>query len=301
MPLKPAESCTLVVGSDSLIGGALMAHLQRAGQPVIGTTRRRAQVDSTHVYLDLLDVVNGWGCPTPISLAVVCAGVTSIESCTRDAAATARVNVFAVFALIEQLVAAGTFVIYLSSNAIFDGSVPFCPPDTPPSPLTEYGRQKAEAERMISQWKTEVAIVRLAKVLSPKNALLFSWAEALSDGKVIHPFSDMYLAPVPLSCVVSTLRLIGDLRLPGVLQLSGQRDLSYSEAASLVGNLCGAPAGLIQPIAASQSDRYSAPVPANTTLNIDRLRTVLGIEPPDVRWTVQTALTRPPYMYAGHG
>lgn len=31
------------------------------------------------------------------------------------------------------------------------------------------------------------------------------------------------------------------------------------------------------------------PIPAHTTLSIDRLRSALGIGPPDVRWTIEEA------------
>ena len=282
----------LIVGSDSLIGGALMAHLQRAGERVVGMTRRRETVDESRLYLDLSEDVEGWRCPWPVAVAVVCAGVTKLDACRRDPAATARVNVQGVSALIKNLVARDAFVIYLSSNQVFDGSVPYCPPDDPVSPMTEYGRQKAEAERQISQWGGSIAIVRFTKVLRPTVLLFSTWTEALRNGGTIQPFSDMYMAPVPLSCAVSVLRLVTDLRLPGILQVSGESDISYAEAARLGARMLGVDPNLVQPVEAAQSGRYTEPVPANTTLNIDRLRSTLGIEPPDVQWTVETAFVK---------
>ena len=293
MPMEDARPVTLIVGSDSLIGGALMAHLQRTGERVVGTTRRREAVDESRLYLDLSKDVEGWQCPWPVAVAVVCAGVTKLDTCRRNPVVTARVNVLGVSALVKNLVARGAFVIYLSSNQVFDGSVPYRPPDHPVSPVTEYGRQKAEAERQISQWGDSVAIVRFTKVLGPTIPLFSEWSEALRKGEIIQPFSDMYMAPVPLSCAVSVLRFVADLRLPGILQVSGNRDVSYAEAAHLGARILGVDTSLVQPVEASQSGRYTGLVPANTTLNIERLKSVLGIEPPDVQLTVEMAFVKP--------
>ena len=270
-----------------------MAHLQRAGERVVGTTKRPEAVDESHLYLDLSEDMEGWQCPWPIAVAVVCAGVTKLGTCRRDPAATAQVNVQGVSALVKNLVARDAFVIYLSSNQVFDGSVPHRLPDDPISPVTEYGRQKAEAERRISQWGDSVAIVRFTKVLGPTVPRFSAWLEALRNGETIQAFSDMYIAPVPLSCAVSVLRLVGDRRLSGILQVSGGSDISYAEAAHLGARMLGVNPSLVQPVEASRSGRYTEPVPANTTLNIDRLRSALGIVPPDVKWTVETAFVKP--------
>ena len=284
---------TLVVGSDSLIGKALMAHLNRAGSRVLGTTRRYEQVDDIHLYLDLAKNVNDWQCPFPVKVAVVCAGVTNLDMCRHNPIASASTNVEGLSALVKNLVNSGAFVIYLSTNQVFDGTVPYRKTDDPLSPITEYGRQKAEAELRISAFADSVAIVRLTKVLGQNHMLFSAWAGAMQKGEAIQPFADMVIAPIPLSCVVSVIRLLADRRLSGIFHVSGERDISYAEAAFLGAELLGADSCLIQPVNASQSGHYTEVVPAHTTLNIDSLRFALGIEPPDVRWTVKMAYMKP--------
>lgn len=296
--MKDTVPATLIVGSDSLIGRALSAHLQRAGERVVATTRRRDAEDKFHLYLDLSKDVEGWQCSWPITVAVICAGVTKLDACKRDPEATARVNVQGVSTLVKNLVASGTFVIYLSTNQVFDGSIPHRHPDDLHSPITEYGRQKTEVERRISQWGDSVAIVRFTKIIGPNIPLFSVWVEALRKDEAIQPFSDMFMAPVPLSCAISVLRLIADRRLPGILQVSGASDISYMEAAHFGARLLGADPSLVQPISASQSGHYAEPLPAHTSLNVDRLRTTLGMGPPDVWWTIEMAFTKP-YVLAG--
>ena len=116
MPVR-SERVTLVVGSDSLIGSALITELRDAGQTVVGTTRRQEAVDSSNLYLDLSEQVVEPELPSPVSVAILCAGVTSLEACRLDLDATARVNVDAVPALAKELVARGAFVVRPRPNA----------------------------------------------------------------------------------------------------------------------------------------------------------------------------------------
>ncbi len=51
--------------------------------------------------------------------------------------------------LIKRLVAVGIFVVFISSNAVFDGTIPFVRADQPVNPKTAYGRQKAAAEEAL--------------------------------------------------------------------------------------------------------------------------------------------------------
>jgi dTDP-4-dehydrorhamnose reductase len=264
-----------------------MDHWRRAGVPVVGTTRRQEALDESHVYLDLSEDVTEWRCPWPVSVVVLCAAETKLDACRRDPVGTARVNVEAVSVLVKNLVAQGAFVIYLSSNRVFDGSVPHCKPDAPISPVTEYGRQKAETERLISQWGVSVAIVRFTKILGAATPLFCAWGRALKNGDRIHPPSDIYMSPVPLTCAVSVLRLVGDLRLPGILQVSGSCDVSYADAARFGARLLKADSSLVQPVEVSTSGSLLEPEPAYTALNIDRLKATLGIVPPDVEWTIE--------------
>ena len=283
-----SEPINLIVGSDSFIGGALMAQLQRVGKQVVGTTRRSECVDECHIYLDILEDVETWSCPWSVAVAVICAGVTKLEACRRDPLTSARVNVERISALVKNLVAKGAFVVYLSTNQVFDGSVPHRLPNDPLSPVTEYGRQKAEAERRISQWKDSVSILRLSKVFGKEVPLFREWVLKLRQQKLIHPFQDMAMAPVPASTVVTVIQLIVENRVNGIMQVSGNRDVSYAEAAILGTKSLGFDKGLIQPINSTEGGDFQERLPKYTTMDMRHLRNIFGIEPPDVEWTIKT-------------
>jgi dTDP-4-dehydrorhamnose reductase len=110
--------------------------------------------------------------------------------------------------------------------------------------------------------------------------LVCNWVAALRDGKVIHPFSDMVMAPVSLESVVEVLAGLGDRWLPGVVQVSGAEDVIYEEAARYVAGRLGAAASLVQPIKARSSGIPFESIPAHTTLDTGRLTAETGWRAP---------------------
>ncbi len=282
--LPPA---TLIVGSDSIIGRALFVLLCASGEKTIGTTRRNEMINDTNLFLDLSDNPDKWTCSFNISTAIICAGITNLSACKENPESTSRINTKSIVALVKNLISKGIYVVYLSTNQVFDGNVPYRKPDDPYSPITEYGRQKAETERTIKELGNSIAIVRFTKILEPDYPLFSSWVKTLHSGKPVHPFLDMYMAPVPLSYAVSVLHQIGAKRISGIFQVSGTSDISYADAADIGTGVLGTRPDLIQPVKASQPGYPAIALPSNTTLNTDRAESILGVETPDSRQTIK--------------
>ncbi|HET7463136.1 MAG TPA: sugar nucleotide-binding protein [Longimicrobium sp.] len=60
---------------------------------------------------------------------------------------------------------AGAALVHLSTDVVFDGEhAPYAETD-PPSPITEYGQRKAEAERLVRQLAPSAAIVRTSVIV----------------------------------------------------------------------------------------------------------------------------------------
>lgn len=286
------RSLILVVGGDSTIGRALVAQLERAGKAVIATSRRRENTRESRVFLDLAGDIDEWQLPARVSAAIICAGVTKIEDCRRDPASTAHINVDSVVKLVKRLAAAGAFTIYLSTNQVFDGSVPRRPPSDMLSPETEYGKQKAEVERQIGRFAPEAtSVVRLTKVLGPQSPLLQSWVNALRNAEVIHPFRDMVMSPVSLCFVVTVLERLCERRLPGIFQVSADVEVTYAQVAYYLAEKIGASRDLIQPADSTAAGIPRAAAPPHTSLDVERLRTELGLEPPSVWTTIDNAVS----------
>lgn len=265
-----------------------MSHLCQSGINAIGTTRRKASLGESQIYLDLSEGIESFQYSESIDVAVICAGVTKLDECRKNPKLSYLVNVKNTLELVKQFLANGTFVVYLSTNHVFDGSVPYQLPDAPYEAKTEYGLQKVTVEKQIRKFYDSVCIIRLTKVLGSSSPLINKWINSMQAGKTIHPFSDMVMAPLPLTFVTLVLAFIALERIPGIIHLSGEKDISYAQAAILCAEKWDLPRTLIKPTSAVQSG-YDEYIPKNTTLNIDRLLFELGFVPPTVRSTIEEA------------
>lgn len=261
------QSRYLVVGADSLIGGALVQRLSAAGKSVAATTRRRSGTAAS-IHLDLAEYTDASAIPEDVSIAFLLAGVTSISACEADPEASRRVNVTGTLALARDLVSRGAHVVFASTNLVFDGCVPFAPPHHPVSPQSAYATQKAEAETALLA-TGHASVLRLSKVVETLQPLLTQWATDLAAGREIHPFADRKCAPVSLCAVLDALILLGERRQPGIYHLGGTRDFTYAEIASRLAAHMGVTANAVQPVPSPGA--ASGSVAAHTTIETSDL------------------------------
>ena len=279
-----AEGAYLVVGSDGLIGAALKRKLLAGGRTVLGTTRQPELIEKNILQLDLAGNMDEWTVPAGISSAFLCAAVTTLKQCEADPVGSGLINVRNMARLAEKLAKSGAFVVFLSTSAVFDGSLAFAASDAPLLPTTEYGRQKVEVERLLLALGEHTAIVRPTKVVAPGMPLLVQWRAALERGEPIRPFSDLLMSPIPLDFAVEALIRIADSRRSGIYQLSGAADVSYAEFAAAWMKRLGFPAHLLQACPAGPGVCKTG----FSTLDMSAVTQQFGLKPPSLEQTVDS-------------
>ncbi|RXZ33725.1 NAD-dependent epimerase/dehydratase family protein [Oxalobacteraceae bacterium CAVE-383] len=272
----------LIVGADSTIGRGLLAAFEATAISVWSTSRRNRGPGPRHLLLDLSQSTDDWMLPSsPVDVAFLCAAVTSQAQCESDPEATHEVNVEKTCALAKELTAAGTFVVFISTSLVLDGQTPYANTKQSINPQTIYGRQKAEAEQYLLGLGDAVAVVRFGKVIAPGAPLFENWATDLRAGKIIHPFSDMVIAPVALPFAVEVLRRVAQMQCPGILQASAANDITYAEAAQIIAKNVGADPALVVPVSRLQTAGLFSP--RHTTFDAEGLTALGLVSPPSAR------------------
>jgi dTDP-4-dehydrorhamnose reductase len=294
--LEEQEMVYLLVGGDSEIASAAATHLNEVGLRVVATTRRADRLGDGRVFFDLAAPIGDWLPPEQTTAACIFAAVARLADCHGDPAGSALINVTRTLTLVERLVERGIYVLFLSTNQVFDGSEPWVSARTPHAPISEYGRQKARTETALREMMdagAPVAILRLAKVVSPGMALLQQWQAALAEGRRVQAFRDMVMAPVRARIVAAAIRALLSERNPGIWQLSGPSDISYAQIGAHIARRVGAPAHLVEPVAAASAGMPPGSTPRHTTLDSDALRDRFGVEVPEP-WSVMDELLSAP-------
>jgi dTDP-4-dehydrorhamnose reductase len=288
----------LLVGGDSEIGAATFAYMQRCGLSVIATTRRAERLTAGRIFLDLASPLGAWQPPPETRSACIFAAVGHLADCHRDPVGSALINVTRTVELVEALVSCGIYVLFLSTNQVFEGSRPHMPTTAPLSPVSEYGRQKALTETRLKSGMSAgapIGILRLAKIVAPGMALLRQWQTTLAAGQPVYPFRDMFLAPTPVGVAAAAITALLTERRVGIWQLSGPKDVSYAEIAAQIGRCLRADHALVKPIAAASAGMPVGSTPRHTTLDSSLLRSDFGIASPEPWAAIEAvhALTAP--------
>ncbi|MGO9607169.1 MAG: sugar nucleotide-binding protein [Candidatus Binataceae bacterium] len=278
----------LLVGVDSEIGAATCRHMKALRHAVAGTTRRAERVAPDRQLLDLDRPLGNWTPPSGTQAVCIFAAVARLAACAADPSASSRINVDQTVLLVERLIAHGVHLLFLSSDKVFDGSVPNLRADAPTSPVSEYGRQKARTEaalRKMMERGAPVAILRLAKVIFPEMALLRNWATALADRRPVRAFHDMTVAPTPIATVARTINILLSERACGIFQLTGPLDVSYADIGRYIAMRLGVSTDLVEPSSVVSAGMPEGATPRYTTLDSALLRDRYGIAAPEP-WAV---------------
>lgn len=223
----------LIIGINSRIGSALKDYLLSKNISVFGTTRKKESTDKSTYYLDLenpnLNIFS-----TKFTTVIICAATTDMVECNADPEKYKSINVTNTIRLINSLAKNGCFIIYLSSNAVFNGEKQFYNFDDETSPTTLYGKFKVEVEKFLtSKLPKQACVLRLTKVITKETKFIERWVMEAKAGKEIKTFSNRFLSPVDVENVVKAIFVLIREKLGGIYQLGGQNELSYTEYAHL--------------------------------------------------------------------
>ena len=274
------KGSVIVVGCGGLVGGGLLSELSCANY-AFGTSRNVE--NNSDIYLDLeygnFEAILDY---SP-SIVYICSALTSFLECENNPEGSYLINVTNTFKLIRELVNRGAFVVWLSSNAVFDGQSVNMDEFTQYSPTTSYGHQKMSTELAIIEdflCRQNVAIVRLSKVVSRKSGVFVEFLNHLQNGDSFQAFNDLYLCPVSHGYVCKGLIHIANKGIPGIYHLSGERNLSYYDFAKLIAKRSGASTeGIISVESCSRTDISILYKPRYANLQMNRTTRLTGLKP----------------------
>jgi dTDP-4-dehydrorhamnose reductase len=127
--------------------------------------------------------------------------------------------------------ARGARLLHLSSDVVFDGRRGRYREEDEPAPVNEYGRSKAEAERIVAGLHPEALIVR--------TSLLYGGREPGPQERLAREgtrfFVDEIRSPVAVSDLADALLELARLDVGGPLHVAGADDVSRYDFALLLG------------------------------------------------------------------
>jgi len=218
----------LVLGGSGFVGSALVREWKP--RPYLATYWHRpfpngVRFDvSTERLADRL-LLRGHG----FTHAVLAQGMTNLEQCALMPNDSAATNVTGTLRAIDDLVDAGVHPIFLSSDAVFDGSPGLRTENDSPSPILAYGKDKLIVEQYLQNLSGFWTTLRLTKVvagISDNRNLLSQWLTSVENGQLIRCATDQLLTPVDLQYVIQAIIFVIETHSTGLFQVSGSEAVS---------------------------------------------------------------------------
>ena len=280
-------STILITGGIGLLGRGLVLSAPRALKLQIVRLRRIPEKPVRGIC-QVLDVTNKRCVETlfakkQFSAVIHAAGIASVDHVRENYAESLESNIVGTLNISSACRKRSIPLIYISSNAVFDGSKPpYCETDRP-NPVNEYGELKLECERLIQKTINNYLIVRPILMygwngrwgrLNPITWLL----QKLENNETVNLVDDVKENPLynveAGRCIWKAL----EMNMQGVLHLAGATEVSRYELALQAAEVFGKNPRLIQPVSSSRFS-YLAPRPPNTTFDTKRMQNDLGIQP----------------------
>jgi dTDP-4-dehydrorhamnose reductase len=171
--------------------------------------------------------------------------------------------------------AAGARLVHMSTDVLFDGrkGAPYTE-DDPPSPVTDYGRDKADAEQAVVAAHPDALIVRASLLYGgrdPSRHERIALAAARGELEMTF-FTDEIRCPIAVSDLAAALLELAESDLPGILHVAGADAVSRYEFACVVARASGVPD---ERIAAASARASGLARPLDCSLDSGRARSLL--------------------------
>ncbi len=281
----------LITGGSGLLGSN-MARLAVSSFDVYATynTHKVALKDVHFFHADLTqkEDINKIKQIKP-DVIVHCAALTNIDFCEEHPSAAHVNNVLASSSLAEAAKEIKAYMIYISTDCVFDGEKGDYREDDLTNPINVYGKTKLEAERKVMSIHPSSCVVR-TNIFGWNKLNKFSLAEwmidKLAQGKELPGFKDVTFSPILVNDLTEILFKLYEKKYVGILHVGGSDACSKLEFAYMIADIFGYDRKHIKPVNYSDGG-LKAPRGKNLFFNGSRVQTVLSQKLPDIRSGLQ--------------
>ena len=275
----------LVTGGSGLLGHKIVLKALEKGYEVIATYNmheipfekpnlRKVKLDISNTVL-LEDLI----LKTRPEVIIHCAAYTDVDGCEINKLCAWKVNVEATRSIVLAARVTRAYLIYISTDYVFNGEKGLYKENDAPNPVNYYGLTKLIAEQLVVNRDLLYCIVRPSAIyglgLGKKNFATFV-VEKLSKGEVVKAVVDQYVSPTFNTLLAEALLEIAQLKPVGVFHIAGERMSRYDFAVKLDEVLDLPKENIMK---ANVSDlKWVAKRPRDSSLDISKAASILKVK-----------------------
>jgi dTDP-4-dehydrorhamnose reductase len=275
----------LVTGAGGLLGGELAMLLAARGLDVVAIWRRTPPpVGLRSIVVELTDrgALERTLEEEKPDAVVHAAVISRTDECEREPAVAEAVNARLPAHLAAACRSRGLRLVGLSTDLVLGGDRAFSDEETPPGPVSVYGRTKLAGEEALLEADPTAAVARVALVVGrghgPRPTASEAVVWALREGHRPRLYQDEYRTPVDAASVADAVARLLTRGGAGRFHLGGSERLSRLSLGRRVARVLGLPSQGIE--AGLQADHPGPDRrPPDTSLDSRRARSELDWSP----------------------
>ena len=282
-----AKAAILITGSTGLLGKG-MEETASASPRLLGLHQRDYAVQDSrmkHLVLDIRDkrAVDRLFAKQKFDAVIHAGGIASVDYVQKHYAESLESNIVGTLNITSACRKAGIHLVYVSTNAVFDGkNAPYKESD-PLGPVNKYGQLKVDCEKIVQDTLERWTIVRPILmygwnhiVTRPNTA---TWIyDKLLRGERIQLVDDVFENPLfNLQCG-KALWAVVKKKPRGIFHLGGKDVVNRYQFGQKIARVFKLDASLIDKVTSKHFPGI-APRPKNTSFNVSRMEKELGVAP----------------------
>jgi dTDP-4-dehydrorhamnose reductase len=220
------------------------------------------------------------------------ATLTDVDRCEIQKEEARKINAYASELIAKEAKALSTFLIYVSTDYVFDGKKGLYIEEDSPEPINYYGTTKLMGEHSLRDFAAEWCIARTSTPFGrhPSRISFSKFViERLSKGQEIKVVEDQYTPPTSTSNLALMLLEIAERRIKGYMHVSGATRISRLELALLVAEKMNLRKELIT-ATRMESMEWRAKRPRDSSLSVKKATSLLKNKPKQIRQAIDEFL-----------
>ncbi len=245
-------------------------HMPMFGNPVVMDFRN---LDGIEKQVDLIK-------PEVI---VHAAALTDVDKCEISKDLAYRVNYRGTATLSKSAANIGAFLIYISTDAVFDGEKGGYQETDEPRPINYYGETKLLGEVAVTGSGVDYCIARTSVIYGARPAAgkvnFALWLlESLLKRERVSVLEDQYVSPTLNTNLAQMVLEAVEGRLAGTFHMAGASKVSRHQFAKAIAETFGLDSSLIMPARMSEM-KWVARRPRDSTLDVSKATSALKKKP----------------------
>lgn len=273
----------LVTGSAGLVGSQVVKDLSKHTDEIYSCYNNAKPAFGTPIKMDLSNPQNMTDVIEKVKPDFIMhiAAMTNIDQCEIEKDLAMKINAKATEIISKQAARQNAFLLYVSTDYVFDGQHSMKKESDTPNPIDFYGKTKLEGEKAVMNSASPWCIARTSTPfgIHPSKYNFPTWvAKNLSEKKEIRIVTDQHTSPTYVPNLSRMLIELTKRQVSGIIHVAGATRISRYDMAELVADKLSLDKTFLKPASINDMS-WKAKRPKDSSLDVSMATSILKEKP----------------------